>query len=271
MSKANKLQKPELMKILLTSGPQGDVGKTSLCKNGIRPGLLHHYNKVAFDAIEDKAREAHGNGEGSFFKAKSASNVLSALDFVEIGEASILEIGSGDFKNVTAVLMGSDKPLSVFHKIIMPLKETLKPVITINTLETLIELGADPSNIYIVFNAIDVLNIADGYFEESLGTTLKKLIDAAQEMGVNLCPTPIADSDLFKELTENSDFIGYNIRGINALDKGHFHELALKAKSKGDMEEFAKMAKLHAMRKQSEAVVRDLDDVFEFCFPELVS
>jgi len=255
-------------RILVTSGDEGNFGKSTLIRHLIRPALAPYFSAgVRFLAIEEEGRLS--TGEDAKFKSTEVTAIISEMEMLDADEALIIEIGAQRFERFTTELSRVKAGRFTFDKVVVPLGQSFKAEETFKSLVKIIGQGIDPRRMYVVFNNIELLAISEGTFKASLKTHYKSFIDAVHELGINVCPTPVMKSDIFGALRKK---VGNEntIMALASLPADHFTQLAKVARRAGDDAAKNEFLSMSSIQMQACAMVEDFKQIFSFIFPELM-
>jgi hypothetical protein len=255
-------------RILVTSGDEGNFGKSTLIRHLLRPALMPYFaDGVRFLAVEEEGRLSAG--EDAKFKSTEVTSVINELEMIaDDGEAVIVEIGAQRFERFMTELSRVKSNRFAFDKVVVPLGQAFKTEETFKSLLKIISQGINPRDVYIVFNQVELMAIAEGTFAEAQRTHYKSFLDAVRELGINVCPTPVMKSDIF-EVLRKKEGDEFTVVGLSNLPENHYTLLAKAARKEGN--EAAKLENLamSALQMQAGAMSNDFCNIFTFIFPEL--
>lgn len=255
-------------RILVTSGDEGNFGKSTLIRHLIRPALAPYFTAgIRFLAVEEEGRLSAG--EDAKFKSTEVTAVINELAMIDDDEALIVEIGAQRFERFMTELTRVNAGQFSFDKVIVPLGQAFKSEETFKSLVKILQHGIAPTNMHVIFNNVELMAIAEGTFAESLKTHYKGFIDEVTAIGINVCRTPVMKSDIF-EVLRKKEGNEYTITGLANLPGNHYTTLAKAARKAGDDAAKNEYLELNSLQMQASALAVDFHKIFASIFPELL-
>jgi len=256
-------------RVLVTSGPTTNPGKSAVARHIIKPILAKNYSGGArFIAIEDKDRLS--NSEDVRYSIDEIPEMLLDLGMTDDDEAVVTEIGAELFSLTmeSLALLDGNKRFT-FDKVIVPVPYAGdKKDVMMVFMQKIIKSGVDPKTIYVIFNHVPNTAYMRGDFEKSLtsGNGDNKLfVDFLNEKGINVCPTPIIQSDIFKTL-RNMPGDNFSITAFCQLEQNHFLKIAKRAKKMGDDNAADAAIAIDALHSQAANFKESFSKIYSFIF-----
>jgi hypothetical protein len=253
-------------RVLVTSGDEGNFGKSTLARHLLAPALAHHFaGGVRFLAVEDSGRLSAG--EDARFKSTDVVGIVEELSMLEDDEAVIVEIGAQRFERFMSELKRLPVGKFAFDKCVFPVGQTIKAEETLKSILRLIEAGIEAKDIHVIFNRVELMAISEGTWEDSLNSVYRPFMNSMKKIGIRVCMTPLMNSDVIEALRymEGKDF---TLIALAAAEKDVYLNLAKQARKAGDKEKMRVMLDLHSVKLQAEGLLADLQIIFAFVFPE---
>lgn len=264
---ASNLKIPQ--RVLVTSGDEGNFGKSTLARHLLAPALTHYFQDGArFLAVEDTSRIPAG--EDAKFKSTDVVGIVEELSMLGNDEAVVVEIGAQRFERFMTELKRLPRGVFAFDKCVFPIGQTIKAEETVKSIIRIIESGIDANDIYVVFNRVELMAITEGTWKESLEGIYKPFMDSMKKLGVNVCLTPLMNSDAIEALRFMHGK-NFTLVALATEEQNVYLNQAKEARKAGDKEKMRMMLDLHSLKLQAEALFRDLQEIFAFVFPEFVA
>lgn len=179
--------KAEYLKVAVLNN-SGNVGKSTICQTLLEPRI----KGAKMIRIETS------NVDGNATKGLSSSNMVAVIQQIDLADVAIIDVGSS---NIEGFIKGMKKNEGAHEDIdyyLVPvIPETKQQFDTINTINTLLDMGVPKESIKVILNRVnsDVEDI-----KSQFDTFYKS--DVAKEIGFTSIkePTIIFDSELFQLL-----------------------------------------------------------------------
>jgi len=181
------------MRVLVTSGYEPSVGKTTLIRHLMLPLLDSLYANIKHVVFSDD----HLIEKPDLAHETHYSKVLAHIFNTKKGECTIVEVSNSKFDDMMGRMEHGGSDISVsFNKIIVLVSYAgFRSKGTVAMFGSLIKTGIDMSRVHVVFNGIE-----EHEAELMRDTKFKEFIEWTRLMGINVVETPVMRSEIYAEL-----------------------------------------------------------------------
>lgn len=155
----------EFLKIAVLNN-SGNVGKSTICNHFLHP-RIPDADVIRIETIN------HGGEDGTKISSKDMTSVIEKVDLLDL---AIIDIGSSNIENFIKGMKensGTHEDIDIYLLPVTP--DTKQQKDTCNTVDELVDMGVEPSSIFILLNRVDTSISLESQFSLLVETEILKL------------------------------------------------------------------------------------------------
>lgn len=182
--------------VVVVSGENTSVGKTTIAREVLRPGLAEIHGSCEFYQIEATDRVLQ---EGAIrITPDDLPELFSKLVVIRARkQSSITDIGGGQAEHFFKVLERNISARTRIDLFVLPLVPGLEETKVLSIIEKLVKFGADPAKLVVVFNKVN--GDKDNALETLIKNSYPHLMEHSKRVGYRISNTYIPDAKVIAE------------------------------------------------------------------------